>query len=941
MTRSIAVVSECSGVKKFMKKAKSGFCYKHHGNTYKNDQKRGVHRAIFLSNETFIARYDELTELSAQLAANLKISKSLQSKRRNTKYNEIITVRTEKQAINFSNAVQDDTNPTQLASSSQASWSSKLEAKNTKHNTAPKYKKSVKEKKKGDRTVSDNSKDRTKNLVKNQVNTQHDNKEKYLKLTRENTKNKAEIENKSNTENVLKKMCSEEIMKSDAKKKKGTRKTFKRIFSNYIPVSKMMNILKKQSFNDTQYVKGNLRINPFACKYAYISMTNEERDLLIIGISNRNRAFEGDLVVACVNPENLWRTSSDGEVQKTGKIVCILEKVHSRRAIGYIIQKHDSLLLFHPRDHRIPLVEILPESVPPSFRDQPELFKDMMFFVSIDLWEQLHAFGRVLSVVGKYGEINTELTAVILENDLDLSPYHESLLKGLPSSDYILTDADMKDREDWRHECIFSIDPATAIDLDDALSCKILDNGNYEIGVHISDVTHYLKFSSPLDNEVLKRATTVYLPHMTSHMLPEALCKVCSLFSGKDKLAFSVIWEMTPEAKIVKYRFAKTVIRSCCQMSYESAQAMLDDPEKSWPKDFLDIKGDYTISLLSDLVNKLFKLSTQLQNKRFDHGALKLNKPTLQIRIDPVLSQEHGIPIPVDYYVYESTDSHSLIEEFMLLANMTVATQLYVAIPKTALLRMHKDPSKQCLSSLHVMLQKYGIHLNIETAGDLQASISRYEPENNSVTVDFMKYITMVIINLCSKTMARAEYICASTTSPYDLKHYALNVPLYTHFTSPIRRYADCTVHRLLSATLENKPLPEKWTVKLCSKIAAKCNLKKYSAKLACEQSTEVFFAYMVGLAGGFTTIATVLCVKADCIEVILCDTGIKLKIKFKDLEDVTTSKYSADHVPTVIVNWKEPPIVQVINLFNLVHVRITKSEELRIKATLLPPPQQ
>ncbi|KYN35544.1 DIS3-like exonuclease 2 [Trachymyrmex septentrionalis] len=921
-----------------MKKAKGGFWYKRHGN--RNDQKRGVHKAIFLTNETFIARYDELTELSAQLAANLKISKSLQSKRRNTKYNGIIAVKTEKQAINFSIAVQDDTmNPTQLASSSQTSWSSKLEAKNTKHNIASKCKMSVKEKKKGDKTMSDNSKDRTKNLV-NQANTQHGNKEKYLKLTRENTKNKTETENESNTENVLKKMYSEEIMKSDAKKKKSTRKTFKRIFSNHIPVSKMLNILKRQSSNSTQYVKGNLRINPFACKYAYLSMSNEERDLLIIGISNRNRAFEGDLVVACVNPENLWRTSSDGEVQKTGKIVCILEKVHSRRAVGYIVKKHDSLLLFHPRDHRIPLVEILPESVPPSFRDQSELFKDMIFFVCIDLWEQLHAFGRILSVVGKHGEINTELTAVILENDLDLSPYHENLLKGLPSSDYILTDADMKDREDWRHECIFSIDPATAIDIDDALSCKILDNGNYEIGVHISDVTHYLKFSSPLDNEVFKRATTIYLPHMTSHMLPEALCKVCSLFSGKDKLAFSVIWEITPEAEIVKHRFAKTVIRSCCQMSYDSAQAMLDDPKKSWPKDFLDIKGDYTVSLLSDLVNKLFKLSTQLQNKRFSHGALRLNKPTLQIRIDPVLSQEHGIPIPVDYYVDESTDSHSLIEEFMLLTNMTVAAQLYMAIPKTALLRMHKDPPKQCLSSLHVMLQKYGIHLNIETAGDLQASISRYESENNS-TVDSMKYITMVIINLCSKTMARAEYICASTISPYDLKHYALNVPLYTHFTSPIRRYADCTVHRLLSATLENKPLPEKWTVKLCSKIAANCNLKKYSAKLAYEQSTEVFFAYMVGLAGGFTTIATVLCVKGDSIEVILCDTGVKLKVKFKDIEDVATSKYSADHVPTVTVNWKEPPIVQVINLFSLVHVRITKNEELRIKAILLPLPQQ
>ncbi|KYM95072.1 PREDICTED: DIS3-like exonuclease 2 [Cyphomyrmex costatus] len=945
MTHSIAVVPKCLRDKKFMMQVnKGGSCCKRYANTHKNDQKRDVHKAIFLTNKAFTARYDELTELSAQLASNLRISKSLQSKRKNTQHNGIITGKSEKQAMNFSSAMQGDTtNPMQFASSSLISWNTKLEMKDTKHNIAPKYKKPMKEKKK-DTTVSDNSKIKTKNLVKDQVNTQYDDKGKYSKLTRQDTKNKTETENKSNIGNILKKnnetIYSKKIIKNDAKKKQSTRKAFKKIFSSYIPISVMKNILKKQSSNGIQYVKGNLRINPFSAKHAYLSISNEEHDLVIMGIPNRNRAFEGDLVVACVNPENLWRTLPSGEIQKTGKVVCILEKVHPRRAVGYI-KKHDSLLLFYPRDHRIPLVEILPESMPPLFRDQPELFDNMMFLVNIDLWERLRAFGRILSVVGKYGEINTELTAVILENNLDLSPYHENLLKGLPGSDYILTDTDMKDREDWRHECIFTIDPVTAVDIDDAFSCKILDNGNYEIGVHISDVTHYLKFFSPLDKEVLKRATTVYLPHMTSHMLPEELCKVCSLLPGKDSLAFSVIWEMTPEAKIVKHRFAKTMIRSCCQMSYDSAQAMLNDPKKSWPEDFLDIKGDYTASLLSDIVNKLFKLSTQLQNKRFVNGALKLCKPNLRIDVDPVLSQEHGIPIPVNYHVLEKTDSNSLVEEFMLLANMTVAVQLYTAIPETALLRVHKEP-KHNLYSLRDMLQKYGIHLNIETAYDLQASINRYEPENNSVTVDSMKYIAMAIVHLCSKTMARAEYICASTISLYDLKHYALNVSFYTHFTSPIRRYSDCIVHRLLNATLENKPLPEQWTIKLCSEIAANCNVKKYNAKLAYEQSTEIFFAYMVGLAGGFTTIATVLCVKEDSIEILLCDTGIKLKVKFKDIENDATLKYSADDVSTVTVNWKEPPIVQVINLFSLVHVQITKiSEEFHIKATLLPPPQQ
>lgn len=155
-----------------------------------------------------------------------------------------------------------------------------------------------------------------------------------------------------------------------------------------------MSILKKRSSGGMQYVKGNLRVNPSFYKYAYLRLNNEERDLLIIGISNRNRAFDGDLVVACVNPEKFWHKCPDGKIQKTGQIVCILEKVHPRRAIGYLRkQEKDSLLMFYPKDPRVPLVDILPESVPPLYRDQPDLCKNMMFLITIDFWEQIHASG--------------------------------------------------------------------------------------------------------------------------------------------------------------------------------------------------------------------------------------------------------------------------------------------------------------------------------------------------------------------------------------------------------------------------------------------------------------------------------------------------------------------------------------------------------------------
>ncbi|CAL1686445.1 unnamed protein product [Lasius platythorax] len=868
--------------------------------SYKSKRRNGAQKTVLdldsLIDEcqTYVTQNNELVEFATQFMAKLEVSPILQSIRcKDTRHDKI------------------------SAGENEISLSPRSETKTTNHfSTTQRKNIFMEEKRKNDSTLttSTNNECKIKNLVTNQANVRNVLTKKYWKKNETET-HVTTTRNKSSTDNVSEEHHhkSKEIIKSDAiEKVRNAQKTPKKkqIFSDYISMRKMKKILKNQTFHNVQYVKGNLRVNPISYKFAYLRMENEEeRDLLIVGARNRNRAFDGDLVVAHVNPKKDWHKFPDGQIQKT--------------------------------DRRIPLV--IPESIPCSYHSQPDLYKNVMFLVHIDSWEQLYASGRILLEVGKSDEIDAELQAILLENNLDISPYQKELLEEIPDSDYTLTDADMKDREDWRHECIFTIDPATAVDIDDAISCKVLDNGNYEVGVHISDVTHYLEFLSPLDVEVSKRATTIYLPHTAYHMLPEKLCQICSLSAAKDRLAFSVIWEMTPDAEIVKHRFAKTVIRSCCQMSYDMAQAMIENPRKTRFKNFPNIKGNYTVSSLSHIMNNLFKLSCQLRNKRFVNGALRLDQPKLQICIDTVLSREHGIPIPVNYRLEEKKDSNSLIEEFMLLANITVATKLYTAFPKTALLRIHRDPSKFSLNTLCDALQKFGIYLNGETAKSLQASICHYDPEYNAIAVNnSMKHIMMVIVNLCSKTMMRAEYVCASTISLLqDLKHYALNVPLYTHFTSPIRRYSDCIVHRLLYAAIENKPLSEKWTAKLCSKLAANCNVKKYSAKLAQEQSTELFFAYMVGLADGFEASATVLYVKEDGIEVMLCDTGVKLKINLKEMEYTAAVKYLVNYVPTIIVNWKKPSVAQVINLFSLVHVRVEKiKEELRLKAILLPPLQ-
>ncbi|RLU22682.1 hypothetical protein DMN91_004960 [Ooceraea biroi] len=904
-----------------------------------------------LTGETSVARCDKSMEGTTQSMFNLNVSPDLRSNNETIgPHNEMVSNETEMHAASTSSAAGMDATLNDVAdraSTLSVSLNPKSDVNDAKHGQAKHLSTNNKGK---NRITSAENKQNIQNLV--QVNTDNATMKKNKK-NRKRNKTKATEANESNIENVLnnchqhKENGRKEIKRDNKTKEKTTKKVkkaFKKtpVFLDYIPVPEMEQALSEQTPDNVQYIKGNLRVNSVCPKFAYLRMEDmEERDLLIVGTRHRNRVFHGDLVVASINPENAWFTYPDGAVQKTGMVVSILEALHPRTAVGYL-KEQNSLIMCHPRDRRIPMIDILPESLPPLYLEQPGVYKNTMFYVNIDSWEHSYASGRVLSIVGEGGEIEAELRAIILENNLDVSPYRKELLEGLPNSD-ILTDDDIKDREDWRNECVFSIDPATAVDIDDLLSCKVLENGNYEVGVHISDVTHYLKFSSLLDAEVSKRATSVYTPHTVYHMLPEELCRICSLHAGKDRLTFSVIWEMTPDAEVVRHRFAKTVVRSCCQMSYDSAQTMIESPgEKSWAEDSLDIRGNYTASALCDVVNKLFKLSSKMRSKRFADGAVRLDQPKLQVRLNTTPSRERRIPTAVNYYVHVNKDSNSLVEEFMLLANMTTAARLHTAIPETAFLRIHRDPFKYPLNSLREMLQKYGIHLDIETAGALHASIHRYQPNLYSDN-DPMKYVMMVIITLCSKTMRCAEYVCASTIpSLCGTKHYALNVPLYTHFTSPIRRYPDCVVHRLLSVVIEDKPLPEKWTAELCSRIAANCNVTKYNAKLAQEQSTEVFFAEMVGLAGGFEASAIVSNVKEDNIDVILCDTGIKLKIDLKEIAHTATITYSVHRVslvPTTVINWKEPPVEQLIELFSFIHVWVEKIDKtLRLKATLLRP---
>lgn len=537
-------------------------------------------------------------------------------------------------------------------------------------------------------------------------------------------------------------------------------------------------------------IEGVLRINPKQFQHSYVSSTDRsEQDVLIDGIKNRNRALEGDVVIVQMISDSDSEDNSDDNKQKKGKVVFIKTQVHTRTCIGALKlmpDKNRQKALFVPRDHRIPRLNIPFTCWPDNFYQDAKNYENTLFLAKIVEWSDTRfAVGKILCNIGQSGDMISETKAILAQTDLDITPFGPEFRDLYPRLDYVIPEEEIKLREDCRKLCIFSIDPSNCRDIDDAVSCRELDNGNYEIGVHISDVAHFLTENTPLDEKVSEKATTIYMVERAYHMLPDELCMLCSLFPGVDKLAFSVFWEITPDAKVLSHRFSKTVIHSCSQLAYDHAQAILDDKEDA-EANFPETYNGYTYKDIYKTIKIIGKIAAIFRKNRFEGGALRIDQPKVAFHLSTVNC------LPESFWIYESKESHQLIEEFMLLANMTVATRIHDDFPKLAFLRCHPPPSAYMLKQLAKSLKPMGIDLDISSAGDLHRSLLPHVgPENT----DSGK--AMVLNMLCAKPMTRAKYFCAGgCDEDEDYSHYALNVPLYTHFTSPIRRYADIMVHR-------------------------------------------------------------------------------------------------------------------------------------------------
>ena len=501
---------------------------------------------------------------------------------------------------------------------------------------------------------------------------------------------------------------------------------------------------------------------------AYVIPQEEGREDIQISPANTNHALHGDTVRVLMFPQRKMH-------KPEGQVVEIVKRAKTR-FVG-VLQKQERFA-FMVSDSRTMNVDIFihvddlggaedGEKVLVEMTDWPERMNNPV--------------GKVIKRLGRPGDNNVEMQSILAEYDfpLEFPAEVEAEAKKIKKP----TKKEMAGRKDFRDVLTFTIDPADAKDFDDALSYRELENGHVEVGVHIADVSHYVKPGTALDREAYERGTSIYLVDRTIPMLPEKLCNdLCSLRQDEEKLTFSVVMEMDAKAKVLKSWMGKTVIRSDRRMAYEEAQEIIEN-------------GNNSDDAIATAVLQLHGLATKLRNARFKTGAINFESQEVKFQLD-----ENAKPIGV--YIKESKEANWLIEEFMLLANKTVAEHVGKPTSKTSktsttsnartfVYRVHDEPNPEKLNTFVEFVAKLGYSMKVGSRKALADSYNRLF-ENIAGRGEENMIDTIAI-----RTMSKAYY------STENIGHYGLAFPYYTHFTSPIRRYPDLMVHRLLERYLE------------------------------------------------------------------------------------------------------------------------------------------
>nr|CCA19690.1 hypothetical protein SORBIDRAFT_01g048480 [Albugo laibachii Nc14] len=660
--------------------------------------------------------------------------------------------------------------------------------------------------------------------------------------------------------------------------------------------------------------------------------------VIINGKKNMNRALDGDTVAIELLPRKEWTNASDGfvpeeksaepkssehdaldddrdeegseaaveeptlpmkqadvvelsqkldlsSVMPCGRVIGIVKR-KSRNFCGFLEPNQSTtrsaLFLFIPMDRKIPKIRIK--------TCQAETLMDQRLLVAIDSWpvDSKYPLGHYVKTLGKINDKETETKVLLLTHDIASDQFSEEVMRCLPPENWKITPENSKGRRDFRHLPIVSIDPPNCKDIDDALHACRLPNGNYQVGVHIADVTHFIPSGNALDNEAVSRGTSTYLVDRRLDMFPSLLTtKLCSLTSTEDHFAFSVLWELRLtefDVEIVDVDFCKSIIRSCASLSYQEAQIFLDDPSiddlsKTEPLDPQRNQregGNFPTCLIGSGIKTLHVIAKRLKTKRMEAGALTLASPEVRFVLDTETQN------PLDVQMYALRDTNALVEEFMLLANITVAKKIVRHFPSFSLLRRHPAPSSRQFDVLCSQAKSIGIELHVNSSKQLQESLDM--SAKHSISMKKKKtHLDKLLRIMCTRCMMPARYFSSGEMTPAEFHHYGLAAPIYTHFTSPIRRYADVVVHRLLAAAIGIAPVPADLEDKAkLQELAEHLNRKHHAAQMAGRASvtlhTILYFAQNPTITGGVITR-----VKNNGIGVLLPQFGIEGTILFKD----------------------------------------------------------
>ena len=553
---------------------------------------------------------------------------------------------------------------------------------------------------------------------------------------------------------------SSQLSISDKSEKELVKKTMEEMYQNHLLVEGNRGKYRLNpihiSVDESKILEGRIDIKQTG--KGYLISDNAEIEDVFIAANNLGKALNGDIVRVHLFPARRGK-------HQEGRVIEVLRR--KRELFVGTIQPGKNISYFIPDDTSMPVDILIPNQCLKGAKQGQKVV------AAITDWDD-HAknpFGEVRQVLGFPGDNNVEMQAILIDQSFALEFSHnarqqaESIPTEIPQSEILR-------RKDFRSVFTMTVDPADAKDFDDAISFQKIKDRLYQIGVHIADVSYYIKENTPIDKEAYDRATSVYLVDRTYPMLPEKLCnQVCSLRPNEDKLCFSVVFQIDEKGKIYKQWIGKTVINSNCRFSYEQVQDIIEQK-----------KGLYCQEILT-----LDTIAKALREDRIKKGTINFSSEEVKFILDD--SQK-----PIGVYVKESKDANQLIEDFMLLANRKVA-ELIAKVDKdktakTFVYRVHDKPMEEKIGKFTTFINKLGYSLRTSSRKGFTDSINQLFDEVRGKGSQYM------VENLALRTMQRAIY------STNNIGHYGLGFKYYTHFTSPIRRYPDLMVHRLLEAYL-------------------------------------------------------------------------------------------------------------------------------------------